>query len=325
MGKGRIFSASLLVGTLVLALHSPAARAAFACSSSPTVAVIEGQEQPWYQPAPCAGGAAGHIGGTQLLKAYSSVDATAFGNEGSIKITETAQGNSETDIGLTVTDIVHAFIPTGLLFLMGLHGNSVHIGNTTYDLTSVGLFINGDSLVTVTNGEQATGIYVDEKVSGTTETSESASTEVGPCGGTMETTKTELVCPGINKGWGLTLSVADVEVPVINFSYTMSEIVSLDTVYPFASNPVTVDASDPFEITGMALVDANGQVLPSVTFSDDSGFVYPSLPSPATLPGTDVPEPASTVMLGTAFLGLAALRMPRRWRGRGRERALSRP
>jgi hypothetical protein len=58
----------------------------------------------------------------------------------------------------------------------------------------------------------------------------------------------------------------------------------------------------------MALVDANGLVLPGITFTDNSGFVFPSEPSLVTLPGAQVPEPSAWATMLVGFAGLGFMR-----------------
>jgi hypothetical protein len=320
MGQGRVFSASILMTMLVVAAHCTSAQAdSFTCNISPTVAYVDGQAQQFSTGPvgpPCIGVVDGTHGGVPANPTLSTVHANVSASPDHIGVIMSAQGNATIDVGVTETDtVVRAFIPTSLLALIyGPGATAVQLGDITYNLSGLGLSINGDSLAVVTNSAQATGVYTDEHASASIiGTSESDATEIGPCGGSTS------VCQGINSGWVLTLSVHDLSTPgpvvtlipdgaFISFSITMSERVMLNTIGGVATSPVEVDAFDPFEITGMALVDANGQVLPGITFTDGDGFVFPSEPSLGTLPDTTVPEPASIAIFGAAFIGLFGLR-----------------
>jgi len=76
---------------------------------------------------------------------------------------------------------------------------------------------------------------------------------------------------------------------VFDISTQMSADLQLSTGSP-NSNTATLDAVDPFNITSMELLDANGVPIPGVTFVADDGTVFADAadttvtPLPATLP-----------------------------------------
>jgi hypothetical protein len=315
MRKIWVSSASIIMGVLAgVAAYSPSANAAltgFDCSFSPESAVAEGQVTKILPLGPCAADWTGFVGGTPELPTVSTVDGAVSANTpGVIRIVENAQGNTETAIGVTQTDTVTARIPSIFELLLG--STSVSYEGINYNLSTLGLAINGKATATVTNGQQATGIYIYDNASASLlGTSESATAQIGPCGGQIVGGNLTN-CPGVNKAWELLLSVDNLSLPIADFSITLSETVILNTVAPDAVT-TTVDASDPFEITAIDLLDANGKIIPGVSFSDSSGYVFPT-DSGSLSGGAPVPE-ASTwamILLGFGGLGLAGYRASRK-------------
>jgi len=102
---------------------------------------------------------------------------------------------------------------------------------------------------------------------------------------------------GFNQGWLVDLPVNN---PLLLFGGTttitpqMTETLLLSSMSPNTNNP-SIDASDPFDITSMELVDANGQVIQGVQFIADDGTIFSS---------AAVPEPSTSAMMLLGFAGV---------------------
>lgn len=287
----RAFSPLLVTFILSIATGVATARADPTCTFDSKVAVADGQAQ-----------TVNISGCTETASGTGPLGSTLQGNmtlsDGKVTAKEQATaapsggGGAMLDFGgMAATNVNASFSDVGRSIL-NFFGSSPSIGGVQYNLSTVALDLKGTAKATVNNGNQANGAYIDFVVgdnvkdfvvNNQTQTPSSpqmGSKDIGPCG-----LPSGSVCPGVNQAF---LVATNLTVPkgasALDFELDLSGRFALTTGLPGAG--ASIDASDPFEIDTMALVDANGTVIPGITFTADDGFVFPS--ELATVPAPDI-------------------------------------
>jgi hypothetical protein len=198
-------------------------------------------------------------------------------------------GDATLNLGGQSAFSVLVTMPAG--FVTGQLGSSlVKIGNITYNVSQVDFTVSGFAIAS-TSGSGILGAFVHFGLSAQPTLSDGTLGDIATfsvnCGNAFT------ICPAVNSVFTasalmhLTVSQA-LLLSVFHITTQMSEDLQLTTAFP-NSNNATINAVDPFDITSMELLDANGVPIPGVTFVADDGTIFPdaadtATPIPATLP-----------------------------------------
>ena len=234
--------------------------------NSPTV-VVDGQAQ-----------SVSISGCHETASATGPIGSTAGGflNLGAGLVSGTVQtkGNATISLAGQVTFTVQATLPT-FSFLNPSTRNVIQIGNINYVVDSVSLQVFGTAVANVVNQDQALGAFIGLGYNGS--------------GFSFFCGSADSVCGGISQPWEAKTPISPnlLISSTINFSQSMAERLQLTSGINLSDNP-SIDAFDPFNITSMELLDANGVVIPGVQFVADDGTIFPetgsATPLPAALP-----------------------------------------
>jgi hypothetical protein len=181
-------------------------------------------------------------------------------------------------------------------------GGTGTVGGINYNLSSTSLLLSGNAKVTVSNPGQANDASVSYDTSttildvfsqpafGSKQTFTLADLGIGTTGsgnpqgffGCDTPTRCSNFTTPVGQNITFTNLTKGNNINGIDFSLQLFGSFEMDTQTP--GDSATLDASDPFQINSMELLDANGQVIPGVTFIADDGFVFPSPPMTAPVP-----------------------------------------
>jgi hypothetical protein len=209
-----------------------------------------------------------------------------------------------------VTTNVAATLPSSFLGLAQWGGTGT-VGGINYNLSSVSLLLSGNATVMVSNPGQALDANVTYDIA--TNISDVFSQSIlgkqtftlkqlgiGTTGsGNPEGffgCNTPTQCSNFTTPVGQNITFTNLttgnNINGIDFSLQLFGSFELSTQTP--GDSATLNAKDPFQINSMELLDANGQVIPGVTFIADDGFVFPS---PMTAPVPKLPSWAAIVFV----------------------------
>ena len=200
----------------------------------------------------------------------------------------TSSGNTTVNLGGQAAFNVLATLPPA--FVTGqLSSSLITIGNTTYNVSQVDFVVSGNAQAFVSGS--ALGAFAQFGLSATP-TAEDGTALGGTATASVQagsgfSTFPSLLLP-LTADAEMTLGGGALLVSVFDISTHMSADLQLSTGSP-NSNTATLDAFDPFSITSMELLDANGVPIPGVTFVADDGTIIAdaadmATPIPATLP-----------------------------------------
>lgn len=285
-------------GCLVSA-NSPTAYATSVCTFNSASAFADGAEQTVNESGcnetiPSATGSQG-----------STVSGSLNLADGTISGQLQTKGDATASVGGSIIFGTTVGLPTNNSLFPGSGGPPgpfLRIGNITYDVSRVDFTVSGTEKVTVNNSGQALGAFVGlnytigagQGLIGTAGAvslgAVALSTNAVVCGSGFT------ICNSFNKPWSVTSQFSlspfvtqPTNLSSVDFTMTMSEALQLSSDMPLSNNP-SIDAADPFTITSMELLDANGVPIPGLTFTADDGTIFAdaadmaAAPIPATLP-----------------------------------------
>jgi hypothetical protein len=258
-----------LVGSLLV--NTSSAHAVTTCTFNFPTVVVDGQAQ-----SPNISGCTETASSTGPLGSFAG----GFLNlgDGVVRGLVQTKGNATISLSGQVSFDVGIIMPA-FNFANPSNGGSnfIQVGNTFFNITSLGFTIFGKAQANVVNQDQALGAFISLSVPG--------SQFDLFCG------SADAVCGGVNENWRFSQFISPSFIGSNRagiVTVVMAERLQLTSGGNLTNNP-SIDASDPFDVSSMELLDANGVPIPGVTFVADDGTIFPdaadtATPIPATLP-----------------------------------------
>jgi hypothetical protein len=258
---------------------------AFSCTFSSVTATADGENEP-ISTAGClelttGGTVSGPLGAT----VNGNINLAEGGHLGTVSGQVTTSGNATLNMGGQINFAVLATPPP---FIQGIGSKLIDVSGHTYDVSLLDFQISG-LMTTNISGSGMLGAFVQTGLSATPTTPDgtviggTASASI-VCGNAFTICSLPQILP-FTAHSNITPGVLQ----VFDITTRMSENLQLTTIAP-NSNTATIDASDPFEITSIEVLDANGVPIPGFTFVAEDGTTFPDAadslvtPLPATLP-----------------------------------------